>query len=481
MLFKEQSAFDLIELLKKGELSPSCLMADTIKNIEEAEPKIGAFLTVEKDEAMSAAKKMDGTISPEKLLSGLPVACKDNILVKGRKATCGSKILEGFRSIYNAHVIDNIINEQGIIVGNTNMDEFAMGSSTETSYYKTTHNPWDPERVPGGSSGGAAAAVASSQVHLALGSDTGGSIRQPAAFCGVVGFKPTYGLVSRFGLVAFASSLDQIGTLAGDVRDTALFLNVIAGHDKRDSTSCNIKKVNYLDALKGDIKGLKIGIPEEYFVEGMQDEVKENINESVKKLEELGAETMPVSLPNMEYAVAAYYVLATAEASSNLARYDGVKYGFRDTSRQDLIDMYRETRTKGFGAEVKRRILLGTFVLSSGYYDAYYKKAQKVRTLIAQDFKNVFEKVDLILTPTTPTTAFKIGEKTKNPLEMYLSDICTISVNLSGLPAISIPSGFDDKKLPIGLQLIGPAFSENCILNAAYAFEQNIFKIEKKS
>ena len=360
------------------------------------------------------------------------------------------------------------------------MDEFAMGSSTETSYYQKTSNPWDKERVPGGSSGGSAAAVGAGEVLLALGSDTGGSIRQPASFCGVVGLRPSYGLVSRYGLVAFASSLDQIGTVSQDVKDSALLLSVIAGHDKKDSTSFPCGKRNYVDSLTGDIKGLKIGIPKEYFREGINKEVKENIEKGINSLEGLGAEMIPVSLPHTQYAVAAYYVLATAEASSNLARYDGVKYGFRDQKDNDLIDMYIESRTKGFGTEVKRRILLGTFVLSSGYYDAYYKKAQKVRTLILQDFNEVFKKVDIVLTPTSPTTAFKIGEKATNPLEMYLSDICTISVNLAGLPAISVPSGFDKDKMPIGLQLIGPAFSEESLLNTAYTFEQGVFKIDKK-
>jgi aspartyl-tRNA(Asn)/glutamyl-tRNA(Gln) amidotransferase subunit A len=480
MKMNDFTACSLAEAVRKRQVKASEVISGVLKNIKENDSRIEAFLKIEESASAKLAEDIDKEVKPSSLLAGVPVANKDNILVKGRISSCASRVLENFNSIYNAHVIDEILDQQGVIIGNTNMDEFAMGSSTENSHFKITKNPWDVSRVPGGSSGGSAAAVASGGVLLALGSDTGGSIRQPAAFCGVVGLKPTYGLVSRYGLVAFASSLDQIGPIAQNVEDAALLLTAIAGHDRRDSTSFAMKKGNYRSALTGDIKGLRIGIPKEYYLEGIQREVRGKIEESIRQMEKMGAVIVETSLPHTEYATATYYIIATAEASSNLARYDGVKYGFRDPSPGELFDMYMETRTKGFGPEVKRRILLGTFVLSSGYYDAYYRRAQKARTLITQDFSKAFEKTDILLTPTSPTTAFKIGEKTQNPLEMYLSDIFTISVNLAGLPAVSIPCGLDDQRLPIGLQLIGPAFSEGRILNAAYAFEKNVFSIDKK-
>ena len=475
----EFSAYEIVEKIKNGQLKAVDVVRDAFRLIEEKDSKIGAFLRTDFDSAIKDAEVIDKKSPKNGLLAGVPIANKDNILIKGRVSSCASKILENFTSIYNASAVDNVFNENGIIVGNANMDEFAMGSSTETSYYKKTLNPWDFERVPGGSSGGPAAAVGAGMVPLALGSDTGGSIRQPAAFCGVVGMKPTYGLVSRYGLVAFASSLDQIGPIARNVKDAALLLSAIAGYDEKDSTSYKTEKINYFEDLEMDVKGLKIGVPKEYFIEGLQSDIKNNINGIVSKLSDYGANIEEISLPMTEYAVAVYYIIATAEASSNLARYDGVKYGYRYKEAESLMDMYVETRTRGFGDEVKRRILLGTFVLSSGYYDAYYKRAQKVRTLISQDFKNAFEKVDLIIAPTTPTTAFKFGEK-KSPLEMYLSDVFTIPVNLAGLPAMSIPTGFDSSGLPIGMQIIGPFLSEKLILKLGYYIENNIFRIEDK-
>ncbi len=477
-IFDNITAFELVKKIREKEVTAKEIMEKTLSLIEERDEKIGAFLSLEKGISIETAEKFDSISEKDGLLFGLPIANKDNILIKGRVARCASRILDGFISIYNAGVVDRINEEKGIIIGNANMDEFAMGSSTETSYYKKTVNPWNFDSVPGGSSGGPAAAVGAGMVPVSLGSDTGGSIRQPAAFCGVVGMKPTYGLVSRFGLVAFASSLDQIGPIARNVKDAALLLSAIAGHDERDSTSYrNIARVMYHEDLEFDIKGMKIGVPKEYFIKGIQSDIEDNIKKSIEKLSKCGAEIVEISLPFTEYAVAVYYIIATAEASSNLARYDGVKYGYRFEESNDLMEMYMETRTRGFGEEVKRRILLGTFVLSSGYYDAYYKRAQKVRTLIAGDFKKAFENVDVIIAPTTPTTAFKFGEK-KSPLEMYLSDVFTIPVNLAGLPAISIPSGFDNNNLPIGLQFIGPALSEKLLLQTAYYFEQNIFRIE---
>ncbi|MDP2942414.1 MAG: Asp-tRNA(Asn)/Glu-tRNA(Gln) amidotransferase subunit GatA, partial [Candidatus Omnitrophota bacterium] len=409
-------------------------------------------------------------------LKGIPVAIKDNICVEGELTTCASKILKGFRPPYNATVIDKLLNAGAILMGKTNMDEFAFGSSCESSAYYPTLNPWDLERIPGGSSGGSAAAVAADEAIMALGSDTGGSIRQPAALCGVVGMKPTYGRVSRYGLIAFASSLDQIGPITKDVRDAALLLSVIAGFDNKDSTSVSPKKdeTDYLKFLENDVKGIKIGIPKEYFVSGMDKEVERAVREAITLFRDLGAEIVDISLPHTEYAVAVYYIIATAEASSNLARFDGVEYGYRCGNPENILDMYERTRGEGFGPEAKRRIMLGTHVLSSGYYDAYYLKAQKVRRLIKDDFDRVFESgIDCILTPTSPTAAFRVGEKSADPLSMYLSDIFTISVNLAGVPAISVPCGFTKTNLPIGMQLIGNFFEEGKLFKAAYTYEQN--------
>ncbi|MDP2938993.1 MAG: Asp-tRNA(Asn)/Glu-tRNA(Gln) amidotransferase subunit GatA [Candidatus Omnitrophota bacterium] len=410
-------------------------------------------------------------------LSGIPIAIKDNICIENCLITCCSHILQGFKPPYNATVIEKLIDAGCVIIAITNMDEFAFGSSTENSYYGPTHNPWDLERVPGGSSGGSAAAVAADETILALGSDTGGSIRQPASFCGVVGLKPTYGRVSRYGLIAFASSLDQIGPITKDITDAAMLLNVIAGYDPKDSTSVDLSVPDYTKSLGVDIKGIKIAIPKEYFVEGIDKEVKMAIEQAINLLKSRGAVVKEVSLPHTEYAVATYYIVATAEASSNLARFDGVQYGLRilpkNIRRSKLIDMYEETREIGLGAEAKRRIILGTYGLSSGYYEAYYLRALKVRTLIKQDFDKVFAEFDAIITPTSPTPAFKIAEKTTDPLEMYLSDIYTISANLAGIPAISIPCGFTENNLPIGLQILAKPFDEEMLFRIGFTYEQN--------
>ncbi|MGA1861938.1 Asp-tRNA(Asn)/Glu-tRNA(Gln) amidotransferase subunit GatA [Deferribacter thermophilus] len=443
---------------------------DRIKNID---PKIDSYLYINEsvlyDAKVIDEKRANGEKLPE--FAGIPIAIKDNMVTKGMPTTCASKILENFDSPYNATVVE-LLKEKGfLIIGKLNMDEFAMGSSCENSYYKKTKNPWDLERVPGGSSGGSAAAVAARLAPATLGSDTGGSIRQPASLCNVCGLKPTYGRVSRYGLVAFASSLDQIGPLTHNVEDAALLLSIIGKHDEKDSTSANFESKDYTVNLDKDIKGLKIGVPKEFFGEGIQPEVKEKVLSAIEQLKGLGCEIKEISLPHTEYAVAVYYILATAEASSNLARYDGVRYGFRAESN-GLIDMYEKTRSIGFGDEVKRRIMLGTYVLSAGYYDAYYLKAQKVRTLIKNDYLNAFKEVDVIITPTSPTTAFKIGEKSSDPLQMYLSDIYTISLNLFGGCGISIPCGFDNNNLPIGLQIMGNYFAEEKILNVAYKFQQ---------
>jgi aspartyl-tRNA(Asn)/glutamyl-tRNA(Gln) amidotransferase subunit A len=447
---------------------------DRIKEDKSKEDGINAYITIMEEEAIKLAKEADELIKEGKNspLTGVPIAIKDNINIKGFPTTCGSRILTSYKASYNSTVVERLIyREKMIPLGKLNMDEFAMGSSTETSFYGITRNPFDKSRVPGGSSGGSAAAVAAGLAPVALGSDTGGSIRQPAAFCGVVGLKPTYGLVSRYGLVAFASSLDQIGPIAKTVKDTALILSAMEGHDPKDSTSLNIKPRQY--KLDGNIKGLKVGLPEEYFIEGLNDEVKKNVLEISELLKKSGAEVMEISLPHSKYAVSTYYIVATAEASSNLERYDGIKYGLRENAKT-LSEVYTKTRSKGFGAEVKRRIMLGTYVLSAGYYDAYYLKALKVRNLIKMDFDKAFEKVNVILSPTSPTTAFKIGEKIDDPISMYLSDIYTISVNLAGLPAISIPTGFSTNGLPIGSQLIGKILDEQTILNVAFAIEQSL-------
>lgn len=465
---------ELHHMLHKKEISVSDLVDESFKRIAEVEDKVQAFLTLDEENARAKAKKLDEKLATENefgLLFGMPIGIKDNIVTKGLRTTCASKILYNFDPIYDATVMQRLHEADAITVGKLNMDEFAMGSSTENSGFQLTRNPWDLERVPGGSSGGSAAAVAAGEVPFALGSDTGGSIRQPAAFCGVVGLKPTYGRVSRFGLVAFASSLDQIGPITRTVEDNAYLLQVIAGLDPMDSTSANVDVPDYVSALTGDINGLKIAVPKEYLGEGVSEEVRQSVLDALKVLEGLGATWEEVSLPHSKYALATYYLLASSEASANLARFDGVRYGYRTDNAKNLIDMYKQTRSEGFGNEVKRRIMLGTFALSSGYYDAYYKKAQKVRTLIKQDFEKVFEKYDVIIGPTTPTPAFKIGEKTSDPLTMYANDILTIPVNLAGVPGISIPCGFVDG-LPVGLQIIGKHFDESTIYRVAHAFEQ---------
>ena len=466
------TVYELKEKLKNKELTSKEIVQAYVDRIKEKEEDVQAFVTTLEKEALEQADKLDKEGINE--LAGIPIGIKDNICTKGIKTTCSSKMLENFVSPYDATVMEKVNAEKLIDLGKLNMDEFAMGASTEHSYFKKIRNPWNLNKVPGGSSGGAAAAVAANMVPWTLGSDTGGSIRQPASFCGVVGLKPTYGLVSRYGLVAFASSLDQIGPITKDVRDSAMLLNVIAGHDKKDSTSVDLEKKDYLKALKNDVKGLKIGVPKEFFGEGINEEVKEKLKESIEIYKELGAEVEEFSLDIAKYSLATYYIIACAEASSNLGRFDGIRYGYRAKEFKDLTDLFRKSRSEGFGEEVKRRIILGTYVLSSGYYDAYYKKAQKVRTLVMKEFDKAFEKYDVILTPTSPTVAFNIGEKTEDPLQMYLSDICTVSVNIAGLPGISIPCGVDSANMPIGMQLIGNRFQEEVILNAAYTFEQKI-------
>jgi aspartyl-tRNA(Asn)/glutamyl-tRNA(Gln) amidotransferase subunit A len=455
------------ELLDKKEVSPKELLESVLGRVEDVEKRIRAYVTVTEEKAREMASS--GAAGP---LSGIPIAVKDNMCTKGITTTCSSRILEDFIPPYESTVTKRMTDAGYVLVGKTNLDEFAMGSSTENSGFSPTHNPWDPERVPGGSSGGSAAAVSADECIAAIGSDTGGSIRQPASLCGVVGLKPTYGRVSRFGLIAFASSLDQIGPLTKTVRDSAILMNVIAGHDPKDSTSAPVEMPDFTAPLGREIKGLKVGVPREFFIEGMDPEVEKAVREAIKNLESQGAVPVEVSVPNSPYAIAAYYIIANCEASSNLARYDGVKYGLRAEGK-DLIDMYMQTRSEGFGPEVKRRIMLGTYALSSGYYDAYYLKAQKVRTLIKRDFEEVFRNVDVIATPTTPEVAFKAGEKTDEPLKMYLSDIFTNSINLAGVPAISVPCGFSSQGLPIGLQLIGKYFDEESILQVAHSYEQS--------
>ncbi|MEW6053865.1 MAG: Asp-tRNA(Asn)/Glu-tRNA(Gln) amidotransferase subunit GatA [Nitrospirota bacterium] len=467
---------ELKDLLDRKEISVPDIVASVYRRIDTVEDRVRAFVTLTREKAMETAQKAQDAIQSgalnSKQLTGIPLAIKDNMCTKGIPTTCASKILHTFVPPYESTATSRLAGEGYILIGKTNMDEFAMGSSTENSGLHVTKNPWDPERIPGGSSGGSAAAVAADECIAALGSDTGGSIRQPAALCGVVGMKPTYGRVSRYGLVAFASSLDQIGPITKNVRDSAVLMNIISGHDPCDSTSAPVPVPDFTAVLGKDIRGMKIGIPEEYFIDGMDREVEEAVREAVKQLESLGAVPVKVSLPHTGYAVATYYVLAMSEASSNLARYDGVKYGLRSEGK-DLMEMYMNTRAEGFGAEVKRRIMLGTYALSSGYYDAYYRKAQQVRTRIKDDFGAVFRDVDAIVTPTTPTAAFRIGEKTSDPLQMYLSDIFTISVNLAGVPAISIPCGFTSDNLPVGLQFIGKHFDEESIIKLAFAYEQS--------
>ena len=469
------TAHKLHELLKKKEVSSLEITESVFKRIEAVEKKVHSYVTLMKDIAIKQAKNADKVIhknSNLNPLTGIPIAIKDNMCIEGTLATCSSKILYNFNPPYDATVVRKLKEANAVFVGKTNMDEFAMGSSTENSGFFTTLNPWDLERIPGGSSGGSAAAVAADEAIMALGSDTGGSIRQPASLCGVVGLKPTYGRISRYGLVAFASSLDQIGPLCKDVTDAALLTNIISGYDKCDSTSLNYEVPDFTKVLGNDIKGLKIGYPKEYFIEGIDREVKASMEAGLKKLEDLGAEVFEVSLPHTQYAVAVYYIIATAEASSNLARYDGAHYGYRTKDTDNIVDMFSKSRAEGFGREVKRRIMLGTYVLSSGYFDAYYLKALKVRTLIKNDFDKAFEKCDVIITPTSPTPAFKVGEKMQDPLQMYLSDIFTISINLAGIPGISIPCGFTGDNLPIGMQLLAKPLDEEKIFQVAYAFEQ---------
>ncbi len=468
---------ELAAKLTKREVSAREAMQSCLDQIQRVDGKIHAFISHDADDALAQAgaadKLLASGVSANRPLLGVPIAVKDVLAVKNQPLNCGSKILGKFISPYDATVIEKLKAAGAIVFGRLNMDEFAMGSSTENSAFGVTRNPWDTERIPGGSSGGSAAAVAADECLAALGSDTGGSIRQPAALCGCVGLKPTYGRVSRYGLVAFASSLDQIGTFTKDVRDAATMLGVIAGHDSRDSTSVPQPVPDYSAALTGDIKGLKLGLPKEYLIGGLDAEVKAAVDAAVKKFAELGAEIVEISLPHTDYAVATYYIIATAEASANLARFDGIRYGAR-VDGADPVELYCRTRGAGFGAEVKRRIILGTYVLSSGYYDAYYLRAQKVRTLIRGDFLKAFETVDAIVTPTSPTAAFKIGEKSDDPLQMYLSDIFTISCNLAGICGISIPCGFtENPKLPIGLQLLGKPFGEETLLWMARAFEMN--------
>ncbi|MDD5045033.1 MAG: Asp-tRNA(Asn)/Glu-tRNA(Gln) amidotransferase subunit GatA [Candidatus Omnitrophica bacterium] len=455
------TARQLQKKLDAKEIKPQEIISSLKQRLAESEEKVRAYVS-----------GADFSSIPDE---GLPVAIKDNICTKGLNTQCCSKILKDFKPPYDATVIKKI-KEAGLSVqsAKTNMDEFAFGSSTENSFFGATHNPWDIERVPGGSSGGSAAAVAADEAIWALGSDTGGSIRQPASFCGVVGLKPTYGRVSRYGLIAFASSLDQIGPITKDVADSAWLAKIISGHDIQDATAVDIPVPDYTKALVKDVKGIKIGVPEEYFVEGLDEEVKEHILQAIELLKKLGATVKKVKLPHTQYALPVYYIIATAEASSNLARFDGVEYGFRtDSKGQSLIDMYEETRGEGFGSEAKRRIILGTYVLSHGYYEAYYLRAQKVRTLIKNDFDAVFKEFDCILTPTSPTPAFKIGEKAANPLNMYLSDIYTIPANLAGIPAISLPCGLTKKRLPVGLQILTKAFDEETLFRIAYTYEQN--------
>jgi len=463
---------ELQALLRRREFSPTDVLASLRARIEDVEPKIDAYLSLDFEAALKEAERVDVNLP----LGGVPIAIKDIINVTGRPCTCASKILANYRAPYDATVIRKLRAGGGIPFGQTNMDEFAMGSSTENSSVKSTHNPWDLSRVPGGSSGGPAAAVAADAAFGALGTDTGGSIRQPAALCGIVGLKPTYGRVSRFGVTAFASSLDQVGPLTKTVRDAALIMKAIAGHDPQDSTSLNEPVPDYTAALGRELKGIRLGLPKEYMIEGIDPQVKSALDAAIKQLQLLGAEIVDVSLPHTEYGIAAYYFLATAEASANLARFDGVRYGHRAENPRDILDHYGRTREEGFGAEVKRRIILGTYVLSSGYYDAYYLRAQKVRELIRQDFANAFEKVDAIVSPTSPVPAFKLGERTADPLQMYLADIFTSPANLAGICGISVPCGFanvDGKQLPIGMQLLGKALDEAGLFQIAHAYEQS--------
>lgn len=474
----QKSAKEIVDVVKRKEVSPVEIIEDFLSRVYKVDPKLDAFTQVWEEYAINRAKEVEEKIIKGEnvgKLAGVPVTIKEVICTKEGFTTCASKILAGYRSPFDATVVEKMRQEDAIFLGKVNMDEFAMGSSTENSSLKLTKNPWNLEYVPGGSSGGSASAVAGRECVISLGSDTGGSIRQPASFCGCVGLKPTYGRVSRYGLVAFASSLDQIGPIANSVYDCALAFEVIAGKDPRDSTSVDLPSVDVLSQLDvaSNLKGLKVGLPKEYYSGGLNEEVRSLVFNAVDVLRDMGAEVIEISLPHTEYAVATYYIICTAEASANLARFDGVRYGYRHPETENVIEMYKKSRSEGFGPEVQRRILLGTYVLSSGYYEAYYLKAQKVRKLITRDFEEAFKICDIIVTPTSPTPAFKFGEKTKNPLEMYLSDIYTISVNLSALPGISVPCGFTKEGLPIGVQFIGKHFDEATLLKVAHLYEMN--------
>ena len=472
----EKKLGEIAGLLQSGEVKAVDAVTSCIERIEATEPRVQALLTVMKDEALQQAEAMDAEgPDAEKALWGVPIVLKDLLAAKGTKTTCASKILENFVPFYDATAVTKLREAGAIIIGKANMDEFAMGSSTENSAYMKTLNPWDLDRVPGGSSGGSGATVAAGQCYAALGTDTGGSIRLPASFCGIVGLKPTYGRISRFGLIAYGSSLDQIGPMTRNVEDSARLLQVMAGHDPKDSTSVDVPVPDYLAALgRESLEGVTIGLPEEYWGEGLDEEVEQACRDAVKKMEELGAKTVPVKLALTDYAIATYYIIAMAEASSNLSRFDGVRFGHRNMEAEELIDMYTSSRTEGFGDEVQRRIIIGTYVLSSGYYDAYYNKAAKVRRLLREDFEKAFEQCDIIAGPVCPTTAFKAGEKA-DPLQMYLMDIFTISCNLAGLPGMSLPVGLGkDSEMPVGLQFMGPAFSEDVMLSVAECLERNI-------
>lgn len=472
----KKSAMEQFKALKNKEISAVELTKASLERIKEVDEKLGAFNSVTDEIALNTAKKADEKIAKGEelpLLAGVPLALKDNMNLVGSKTTASSKILENFVSPYNATVTEKLLNNLVPIVGKANLDEFAMGSSNENSAFKKVHNPWNLNKVPGGSSGGSAAAVASCESALALGSDTGGSIRLPASFCGIVGMKPTYGKVSRYGLIAFASSLDQIGPFARTVEDAAALMEVISGHDTHDSTSLKLPVENYRESINNDIKGMKIGVVKELVAEGLAPDVQKAIQQAIDTYKSLGAEVVEVSLPNIKHSIGIYYILATAECSSNLARFDGVRYGHRTEGANNLLDMYCKTRAEGFGPEVKRRIMLGTYALSSGYYDAYYKKAQQMRRIVTEDFLNAFAKVDALIAPTCPNTAFDLGSKTEDPLAMYLTDIATIGANLAGIPAMSIPAGFDSTGMPIGLQIMTPQLAEKKLFNFAYKFEQS--------
>ena len=467
---------DIATKIKEKQVTIKEVLDSIFNRIDKVEDNLGAYVTLTKDAAYKRGEELQKKLDAGEdigALAGVPIAVKDNICTNGVRTTCSSRMLENFVPVYNATVIDKLENQGAIILGKTNMDEFAMGSSTESSYIKKTKNPWNTDYVPGGSSGGSAVAVASDMAFATIGSDTGGSIRQPASYCGIVGLKPTYGLVSRYGLIAYASSLDQIGPFGKNVEDTAIMLNVIAGYDKKDTTSAKIKEKDYTKSLVNDIKNIKIGIPDTFIKDGINEDIKETFENTIKKLEELGAQIVHLNLDYLKYSLAAYYIIADAEASSNLGRYDGIRFGHRTDEFENLEELYKKSRSEGFGTEVKGRIMLGTYVLSSGYYDAYYKRAQCVRTLIIEDFKRAFNECDAIIMPTAPHPAFKFGEKSTNPLDMYLEDIFTVPVNVAGLPGISVPAGFSKDNMPIGMQFISDYFNEEKLLQIAYTFEQN--------